>query len=93
MRTRVDYQSKENTMMLISSYPMKEPVITPMIKVVYEAVKRELSERGFSSVGRLVYAARYAYCEERLWRRVSQSEREFAEGKGIRLNSVKDLWS
>lgn len=77
--------------MLISSYPMKEPVITPMIKVVWNAVKRDLSERGFSSVGRLVYAARYAYCEERLWRRVSRAEKEFAEGKYYVADSLEDL--
>lgn len=80
-------------MMLISSYPMKEPVITPMVRVIYDAVKRDLSERGFSSVGRLIFAARYAYCEERLWRRVQQSERDFAEGRYSELKSGKDLWN
>ena len=78
--------------MVILSNSMKEPIITPMIKVMFLAVKHELNERGFSSVKKLIYEARYAYCEERLWRRVQQSEKEFAEGKGIRLNSIRELW-
>ena len=62
------------------SNTMKEPVFTPMFKVIFLAIKNELAKGGFVSLGKIIYAARYAYCEERLWRRVQTAEKEFAEG-------------
>jgi hypothetical protein len=86
---------------LIQTMQTMEPIIktvgpievirTPQLLVIYRAVMRELAENGFTTWGRLIYVARYHYCEERLWRRVQQAEKEFAEGKVIHADSMMDL--
>ena len=60
---------------------MKQPAHTPMLKVIWNAMWRELDKGGFVSLKKLIYAARYSYCEERLWRKVQEAEKDLREGR------------
>ncbi|HEY4500193.1 MAG TPA: ribbon-helix-helix domain-containing protein [Candidatus Paceibacterota bacterium] len=54
-------------------------------------IKSEMKRQKFSSVSEFVRAAIRAYYHEIGWRRLQKSEKDFAEGKYTRANSVRDL--
>ena len=58
-----------------------------MKKKVEQAVK----EGNYASVSEFFRDAVRTWSEERLYRSVLQSEKEFAEGKGKKLRSLRDL--
>ena len=54
-------------------------------------VDRTVKEENYSSVSEFFRDAVRAWEEEQLYQSVLRSEKEFAEGKGKRLRSLKDL--
>ena len=54
-------------------------------------VERVVKEESYSSVSEFFRDAIRAWREEQLYQSVLQSEKEFAQGKGKRLRSLKDL--
>lgn len=54
-------------------------------------VDRTVKEENYSSVSEFFRDAIRAWEEEQLYQSVLRSEKEFAEGKGKRLRSLKDL--
>ncbi len=54
-------------------------------------IKSEMKKHKFSSVSEFVRTAIRAYWHEIGWRRIQQSQKEFAEGKYFELKSLKDL--
>lgn len=50
-----------------------------------------ISEHNYSSVSEFIRDTIRAWEEEQLYQSVLQSEKEFAQGKGKRLRSLKDL--
>ena len=54
-------------------------------------VERTVKEENYSSVSEFFRDAVRAWEEEQLYQSVLRSEKEFAEGKGKRLRSLKDL--
>ena len=58
---------------------------------LFRRVESVVSENNYSSVSEFIRDAIRAWEEEQLYQSVLQSEKEFAEGKGKRLRSLKDL--
>lgn len=54
-------------------------------------VERVVKEKSYSSTSEFFRDAIRAWREEQLYQSVLQSEKEFAQGKGKRLRSLKDL--
>ena len=58
---------------------------------LFATVEAVVEERNYSSVSEFIRDAIRAWQDEDLYQSVLQSEKEFAEGKGKRLRSLKDL--
>jgi Arc/MetJ-type ribon-helix-helix transcriptional regulator len=58
---------------------------------LFAKVESVVSEHNYSSVSEFIRDAIRAWEEEQLYQSVLQSEKEFAQGKGKRLRSLKDL--
>lgn len=50
-----------------------------------------VSENNYSSISEFIRDAIRAWEDDRLYQSVLQSEKEFAQGKGKRLRSLRDL--
>lgn len=58
---------------------------------LFSKVESVVREHNYSSVSEFIRDAIRAWEEEELYQSVLQSEKEFAQGKGKRLRSLKDL--
>ncbi len=58
---------------------------------LFSKVESVVSEYNYSSVSEFIRDAIRAWEEEQLYQSVLQSEKEFAQGKGKKLRSLKDL--
>ncbi len=58
---------------------------------LFSKVEAVVSENNYSSVSEFIRDAIRAWEEEQLYQSVLQSEKEFAQGKGKKLRSLKDL--
>jgi len=58
---------------------------------MYSKVESAVSENNYSSISEFIRDAIRAWEDEQLYRSVLQSEKEFAQGKGKRLHSLRDL--
>ncbi len=58
---------------------------------LFSKVESVVSEHNYSSVSEFIRDAIRAWEEEQLYQSVLQSEKEFAQGKGKKLRSLKDL--
>lgn len=58
---------------------------------LFDKVESLVSEHNYSSVSEFIRDAIRAWEDEDLYQSVMQSEKEFAQGKGKRLCSLKDL--
>lgn len=58
---------------------------------LYSKVESVVHKYNYSSVSEFIRDAIRAWEDDQLYRSVLQSEKEFAEGKGKRLRSLKDL--
>ena len=58
---------------------------------LFQKVEAAVSEHNYSSVSEFFRDAIRAWDEEQLYQSVLQSEKEFAQGKGKKLRSLKDL--
>lgn len=58
---------------------------------LFGKVESLVSEHNYSSVSEFIRDAIRAWEDEDLYQSVMQSEKEFAQGKGKRLRSLKDL--
>lgn len=72
-------------------YYMRQILNISLPKEMVTSVKREVKERGFSSVSEYVRSLIRKKWDEDMWRQIQQSEKEIAEGKGVKLRSLKDL--
>lgn len=59
---------------------------------LFSKVEKAVAEHNYSSVSEFFRDAIRAWEEEQLYQSVLQSEKEFAEGKGKKLRSLKDLF-
>ena len=58
---------------------------------LFSRIESVISEYNYSSVSEFIRDAIRAWEEEQLYQSVLQSEKEFAQGKGKKLRSLKDL--
>ncbi len=58
---------------------------------LFSRIESVISEYNYSSVSEFIRDAIRAWEEEQLYQSVLQSEKEFAQGKGKLLRSLKDL--
>jgi len=58
---------------------------------LFRKVESVVNENNYSSVSEFIRDAIRAWEEEQLYQSVLQSEKEFAQGKGKKLRSLKDL--
>ena len=58
---------------------------------LFSRVESLVSEYNYSSVSEFVRDAIRAWEEEQLYQSVLRSEKEFSQGKGKKLHSLKDL--
>ncbi len=58
---------------------------------LFSQVESTVREHNYSSISEFIRDAIRAWNEEQLYQSVLRSEREFAQGKGKRLRSLKDL--
>ena len=58
---------------------------------LFRKVQSVVSENNYSSISEFIRDAIRAWEEEQLYQSVLRSEKEFAQGKGKRLHSLKDL--
>ena len=58
---------------------------------LFRKVESVVSENNYSSISEFIRDAIRAWEDDRLYQSVLQSEKEFAQGKGKRLRSLKDL--
>ncbi len=58
---------------------------------LFSKVESVVSENNYSSVSEFIRDAIRAWEEKQLYQSVLQSEKEFAQGKGKKLRSLKDL--
>ena len=58
---------------------------------LFSKVESVVREHNYSSVSEFIRDAIRAWEDEDLYQSVLQSEKEFAQGKGKRLRSLKDL--
>lgn len=54
-------------------------------------IKTQMKEEKFASMSEYIRHIIRKYNEERLYQDLEESRREIKQGKGIRLNSLKDL--
>ncbi|MDP2788926.1 MAG: ribbon-helix-helix domain-containing protein [bacterium] len=59
---------------------------------LFSKVEKAVDEHNYSSVSEFIRDAIRAWEEEQLYQSVLQSEKEFAQGKGKKLRSLKDLF-
>lgn len=72
-------------------YIVRTIINISMPKDMARDIKREVKAGGFSSVSEFIRAAIRVYRREQLVLEVGKAEREFAEGKAIKLKSLADL--
>ena len=58
---------------------------------LFSKVESVVSSHNYSSVSEFIRDAIRAWEEEQLYQSVLQSEKEFSQGKGKKLRSLKDL--
>ncbi len=58
---------------------------------MYSKVESVVSKYNYSSISEFIRDAIRAWEDEQLYRSILQSEKEFAQGKGKRLRSLRDL--
>ena len=58
---------------------------------LFSDIEETVSEYNYASVSEFVRDAIRAWHDEQLYKSVLQSEKEFAQGMGKRLRSLKDL--
>jgi Arc/MetJ-type ribon-helix-helix transcriptional regulator len=58
---------------------------------LFSKIEAVVSEQNYSSISEFIRDAIRAWEDDQLYRSVLQSEKEFAQGKGKRLRSLKDL--
>ena len=58
---------------------------------LFSKVESVVRERNYSSISEFIRDAIRAWEDEDLYQSVLKSEKEFAQGKGKRLRSLKDL--
>lgn len=58
---------------------------------LFAKVEAAVSEHNYSSVSEFIRDAIRAWEDDQLYKSVMQSEKEFAQGKGKKLRSLKDL--
>ena len=58
---------------------------------MYSKVESVVSQNNYSSISEFIRDAIRAWEDEQLYKSVLKSEKEFAQGKGKKLHSLKDL--
>ena len=58
---------------------------------MYSKVESAVSENNYSSISEFIRDAIRAWEDEQLYKSILQSEKEFAQGKGKKLRSLRDL--
>jgi len=70
---------------------MRTTLNISMSPKLFRRVESVVSENNYSSISEFIRDAIRAWEDDQLYQSVLQSEKEFAQGKGKRLRSLRDL--